>query len=277
MTPQQVEAALAPYICRENDAWLHHESPTAMMLAELLQHEKIAGPEGRLRLTLEKADGAPFTLDLTPANPGTLNPGNWVAVEEELRIPPPLYRKEFKPFYGYAWLPDARALYIQYNKCQDDPQKSFATFIRELFAFSDTQPVQRVIVDLRFNGGGNSAIVQPLLDGLKSRPALHAAGQLYVLIGGGTFSSGMMAAIDFQQKLQALLVGRPTGGKPNCYGEVKSLELPNSKLTVQYSLKHFRLLSKSDPSSLEPDILVPITLHDFLAGRDPDLEAALHR
>ena len=85
-----------------------------------------------------------------------------------------------------------------------------------------------------------------------------------------------MAALDFQHDLHALMVGRPTGGKPNCYGEVKILQLPNSKLTVQYTVKHFRPLPQSDPPALEPDILVPYTLDDFLAGRDPILEAALH-
>jgi hypothetical protein len=54
------------------------------------------------------------------------------------------------------------------------------------------------------------------------------------------------------------------------------LELPNSKLPVQYSTKHFRLLPRSDPPSLEPDLPVALTLGDFLAGRDPILEAALH-
>ncbi|MGA3180033.1 MAG: hypothetical protein ABSF38_06815 [Verrucomicrobiota bacterium] len=275
-TPEEVQAALAPYISHENEAMLRHESPTFMMWADLMQHEKIADPDGGLRLTLAKADGRQFTLDVAPENGDGRASTNWVSANAELSIPPSFYLEHLKPYYGYEYLPERHALYIQYNQCAEDPKESFAAFTKELFDFADGHPVERVIVDLRFNGGGNSSIVQPLVEGLKSRPALQAGGHLYVLIGSSTFSSGLMAAIDLQQGLHAILVGRPTGGKPNCYGETKVLELPNSKLPVQYSTKHFRLLPRSDPPSLEPDLPVALTLGDFLAGRDPILEAALH-
>ena len=75
-----------------------------------------------------------------------------------------------KPYYGYEYLEDTHTLYIQYNRCAEDPNESFASFTNKLFTFADAHPVQRVIVDLRFNGGGNSSVVQPLLDGLKARP-----------------------------------------------------------------------------------------------------------
>jgi hypothetical protein len=45
---------------------------------------------------------------------------------------------------------------------------------------------------------------------------------------------------------------------------------------VAYSTKHFHLIQDADPSTLAPDIFVPYSLNDFLAGRDPVLEAALH-
>ena len=52
--------------------------------------------------------------------------------------------------------------------------------------------------------------------------------------------------------------------------------LPNSKLKVQYSTQYVRQIHDADPLSLDPDIFVPYSLNDFLAGRDPVLEAALH-
>jgi C-terminal processing protease CtpA/Prc len=132
-----------------------------------------------------------------------------------------------------------------------------------------------VIVDLRFNGGGDSRVVKPLLDGLKARPALSQPGHLYALIGPHTFSSGLFAANSFHASLHAVMVGEPVGNKPNHYGEARSFTLPNSMLNVHYSTKHFHMVRDGDPPSLEPDIAVPTSFEDYLAGRDRVLETAL--
>jgi hypothetical protein len=274
-TPEQVEAAVAPYIPHENDAHLHFESPQYMTLMELMRHEQIADPTGRLRLTCVKAGGKEFTLEMGSEGSAKTRQGLMKAADA-LHIPEELCRKHPKAFYWYEYLPAAQTLYIQYSKCLDEPGNPFVNFTGDLFAFADTHPVQRVIVDLRFNGGGTSSIVKPLVEGLKSRPALKAKGHLYTLIGSQTFSSAMFAATDFRGSLHAILMGEPTGNKPNHYGQQASFRLPNSNLMVRYSIKHFRLLQDSDPSTLAPDILVPYSLNDFLAGRDPVLDAALH-
>jgi C-terminal processing protease CtpA/Prc len=187
-----------------------------------------------------------------------------------------LCNKHPKAFYWYEYLSDTQTLYIQYNKCHDEPGLPFQEFAHTLFAYADSRPVQRVIVDLRFNGGGTPGIVEPLADGLKSRPALTAKGHLYVLIAWHTFSAAMNTAVNFRNGLNAILVGEPAGIKPNHYGQAESFMLPNSKLKVQYSTKYVRKIHDADPLSLDPDIFVPYSLNDFLAGRDPVLEAALH-
>ena len=69
MTPEQVEAAMAPYISHENDARLHVQSPRYMTLVELMQHEKIADVAGHLQLTCAKVDGKEFTVDIAPMGP----------------------------------------------------------------------------------------------------------------------------------------------------------------------------------------------------------------
>jgi hypothetical protein len=38
MTPEQAEAAVAPYISYENDVWLHQQSPSFLKNGELLRH-----------------------------------------------------------------------------------------------------------------------------------------------------------------------------------------------------------------------------------------------
>ena len=76
------------------------------------------------------------------------------------------------------------------------------------------------------------------------------------------------------RKLGAVLVGTPTGGKPNSYGDVSTFSLPNSGLQVGYSTKYFRLREGEDPPSVAPEVTVETTLADVRSGRDPLLEAA---
>lgn len=267
MTPDQLLAGVAPYIGHENETALRARSAGLMKMASLLEHVGAADASDSVLLTLAKPGGQPFTLAIAPGLKA-----KQVSMFEELHVPTALYRKQLDRYYWYEYLADSDALYIQYNRCENDPKLKFADFARGLFAFADAHPVKRVIVDLRLNGGGDSRVIGALKNGLKARAALRS--HVFVLIGPGTFSSAQMAGIEFRKEMRATLVGEATGEKLNGYGEVKVLKLPNSGLRMQYSTKFFRL-AKDDADALEPDIRVTRSLPDALAGRDPVLEAAL--
>jgi hypothetical protein len=179
-TPREVEAAAAPYIASENNAHLHYISPRYMRLVEVMQKEKIADRDGHLQLTCAKAGGAEFTVDIAPMQSARTG-RKWVNAAAALRIPEGLCHKHPGAFYWYEYLPEKRILYIQYSKCTNEPGNPFTHFASNLFAFADAHPGQRVIIDLRFNGGGSSGVVNPLMAGLHLRPALTAKEHLYVL------------------------------------------------------------------------------------------------
>jgi hypothetical protein len=273
LSPAALEAAVAPHIAHENDQWLHQQSPSFMVIAELLQRLGQVEPDGRVAITLAKADGTTIVLRVTPG--GTLKPAVQITAADALHVPTALFRKRQDAYYWHEYLPDSKALYVQYNRCANDPQQPFSEFTKELFAFADSHAIERVVVDLRLNSGGNSTVIAPLVAGLKSRPALSARGRLYAIIGRATFSSGLLAAMNFRDDLHAILVGEPLGEKPNSYGEVRELTLPNSQLVVQYSTKFFRLVANGDPPAYVPDVPAARSLADALAGRDPALDAAL--
>ena len=270
-TPKELLTGLAPYVAHENDNWLKQQSPNFLTAIPILQQIGACGSDGRVEFTVAKPSGEPFTFSMTAAHPVDVR--DQVSAIDVLHIPMALYRKQPKSYYWYEYLTDSKALYIQYNRCDNDPKLAFKDFTADMFAFGDSHTVSRVIVDLRFNGGGNSSVIFPLLIGLRSRK--EKISQIYALIGPSTFSSGQDNAIDLKRGAQAILIGEPTGEKLNSYGEVKSLTLPNSGLYVQYTTKLFRFAKDSDPLSLEPDIVVQRTLEDALAGRDPVMDAAL--
>ncbi len=270
LTPEQVELALAPYIAHENRPWLRNIVSTYMTWAELMQHEHIATSDGRLPLTLAKADGRSYVLEIEPAAKrfGTVH----------FRLSPPALKNANAYWGGYLKKPP-HTLYIQYNKCRNEPGNpsgSFEQFTKGVLKLADSRPTERIIVDLRYNSGGDPQIIAPLLRGLKARPALRAKGRLYTLIGSGTYSAAVFNAAALKDDLDAILVGGPTAGELTSYGGPHTLTLPNSKLAIRYSTSKVSV-RRGARSPLIPDILVPPEqFDDFQALRDPVLEAALH-
>ncbi len=284
MTPEQLLTNLAPYIAHENETWLREQSPEYMMSAELLQHLQAAS-NGSLELAFADAGTNVWSLSVSPSDwSASTNANGRVTVTEALELPTRLSRRNPTAFYWREYLPDSQTLFLQYNVCEDDPKQSFQEFVKETFAFIGAHSVGRLVIDVRYNGGGNSDVVRPLLEAVSSNPAINATGHLFVLIGPSTFSSGEWVAEQFHNSFaddakrfhfQAILIGEPTGGKPNGYGDVRVLELPNSKLQVRYSTKHFKITTGDDPPSRLPDIATPTSWQNVLAGRDPALEAAI--
>jgi hypothetical protein len=80
------------------------------------------------------------------------------------------------------------------------------------------QPARRLIIDMRWNQGGTYTKGEgtPLLQ-LIFMPALNRAGHLFVITGRGAFSAGTTNITDFRRETEAILVGEPTGARPNGY------------------------------------------------------------
>ena len=186
----------------------------------------------------------------------------------------PLYRRNRNTLYWYEHLKDSGTLYFKYNSCQNMPDRPFPEFSGELLARLKTEPIERLVIDLRNNGGGNSMILMPFVAELAKIEKINRTGQLFVILGRQTFSSAILNAIALREQTRAQFFGEPTGGKPNHYGEVKSIQLPHTKIAVSYSTKFFRH-SKEDTPSLLPDHTVEMSIEDYVAGRDPVLEAIL--
>jgi len=272
LTPQELERAVAPYVAYENDEWLHLQSQSFMLIEEILRALKEVDADGRIAVTLARPDGTQTTTRVMPMTSQESTPLVYAVTAFGLPLGPA--RVEPQRYYRYEILSGTKTLYVRYNKCADDPQQPFAAFAKELFATVDANPaaVERVVIDLRANGGGDSRVISPLIDGLRARKTLSAKGRLYALIGPGTFSSGLLAAVVLRDKLKAVMIGERSGEELNSYGEVRPLTLPNSNLLLQYSTKYFKLQKGAD--HFDPDIVVRPKIADWLAGRDPVLERA---
>jgi C-terminal processing protease CtpA/Prc len=212
--------------------------------------------------TFQGDDGQQQTRSVA-AEPGSPN------VVPAFQGAPPVYLDMPQRDHWFRYLADSGTLYVRYLRCQD--ATGFAAFVQELASTARSAPANRVVLDLRGNGGGSTAVVQPFVDWVRSSP-LNVRGRFFVIVDRGTFSSGMDAAIQLAGPTRATLVGEPTGGKPNSYGEVKTFQLGNSGLVVQYATEYFSLVP-GNPPSLEPAVRIEPSFADYAAARDPVLDA----
>ena len=80
----------------------------------------------------------------------------------------------------------------------------------ELFDFIDEKKATRLIVDLRFNGGGDFKKGRRLLiERIKENPQINQKGNLFVITGRRTFSAAMVNSIDFKKETNAYFIAAP--------------------------------------------------------------------
>jgi hypothetical protein len=258
----QAIAALTPLISRDNAAGLHGELPDALVDPVLLAGVDLAPTTRAATFVLAASDGTTRELALEPAaQPAAVAPPS----------PLPLHLRGPNTSYWNTYDEADHLVYVAYNACADDPRAgSFASFAARTLAFVDTHQVDRFVIDLRRNEGGDSRVIEPLIDGLAARPAL--AGRVFAIIGMHTFSSAVLNAIELVRRLHARLVGGPSAGAPTGYGEVQTFALPHSHLTVRYSTKHF-VNADVPGDALVPDLPVTVDAADWFSGRDPAIDA----
>jgi hypothetical protein len=261
---------VVPVFPRVNLPWVQAVITEFVTKAEILSAQKAVVGEGSARFVFEDAMGKRIAVELSPMG-GHERP-RWISMPHKA-----LRHKHNDLYYWYEYLPDSRTLYFNYSRCREMKQQPFRQFNDRMFKFIDSHPVERVVVDLRNNGGGSSEVIQPFVKEIKKRRAITKDGHFFVVIGRSTYSSGVMAAYEFvdDDDIEAVFVGSPTGGKPNFFGEVDEFRLTHSHLRILYSKNYFRLSTSDDTPSLFPDINVQLTWADYLAGRDPALDAIL--
>jgi hypothetical protein len=145
-----------------------------------------------------------------------------------------------------------------------------------MFELVDQHPVERIVIDLRQNSGGEPLIAQPLIEALEQRADLGDEGRVFVLTGRRTFSAALTNAAQLRARAGARVVGEPPRGKPNHPSEGRDVDLDQTKVwfTVSTELVE-RDPALGDSEFLPIDIQATYTFDAYRSGADPALEAAL--
>jgi len=256
---------VVPVFPHQNLPWAQFIVPDFITNAEVLSAQGIVASDKAARFVFEDTSGRKASVLLQRLQKDSTS--EWVSLPKK-----GLRRKHPDLYYWFEYLPDSKTLYFNYRRCEDMKDQPFVEFNRRLFSFIDSHKVERLIIDLRDNSGGNSGIIDPFVKEISKRDLLNDDGALFVVIDRGTYSAGVMAAYSITNKTEAILVGGPTSGKPNFYGEVKDFTLKHSHIGIQYSTNYFNQV-KGDPPSLFPEIKATLSWADYVSGNDPAINA----
>ena len=269
----QAYARVREVIARDNEVWVQHVAPALLVVPEVLHSLGLIADMQRARLAIERPNGAHDTIELRPCAPGASV--TWIDAAEQAGAPPLWLRAPENKFW-FTHLRDTNTLYVQYNAVRDKPEETVAEFFDKVFTFADAREVDRFVLDIRRNGGGNGYLNQPIIHGMIKRDRINQPGKLYTIIGRGTYSAAMMLTDDLEKHTKTLFVGEPTGASPNMYGDAEKIVLPNSGLEIWASALRWVYSEPRDNRPwIAPDIPAALASDDYRARRDPALEAIL--
>ncbi|HKS55003.1 MAG TPA: hypothetical protein VJS12_06940 [Steroidobacteraceae bacterium] len=267
-------------------------SPDALLAAGVLDKElaefsvQIDGTPRAVQLSPEPLDARTGPEEswwfLSPQHPAA---SGWTHVLASRNLPPALASAQLN--YSYARC-DNDVLYVRYSRAADSPgQETVRAFGERLLTDLASRPPRRLVLDLRFNTGGNLELAEPLMNALAHSPLGSEPGRIAVLVSSSTFSAGITAAASLRSRSKAVLVGAHPGDRPDFWSEGGNVVLPNSGIAMHYAdglhqysdipppagVKEFLPLG-IDVRTLEPDIAVDWTWRDYLIGSDPVAAAA---
>jgi tetratricopeptide (TPR) repeat protein len=274
LTIDEAMATLDPVLTRDNEHWLSWKFPVFARHTAILEGLGIDPvltvqlPDGTRDEVRPKAIPVKVRLDRYP-------PG-WTALIDTVPGPRPLHLRNRELPFWFEYLPADDLVYFQYNAVRDHPSETLAAFCDRLFGFIEDHNVGRLVIDVRWNGGGNTFLSQHLLHRLIASERLSRRGGLFVIIGRLTFSAAQNTVTAIERETNAIFVGEPTGSRPNFIGERITFELPYSKVRANAADLFWQTSWPLDHRTwTAPDIYAPPTFEAYRRNADPALDAIL--
>ena len=298
LPPAEVFGRLRDY-CGGVDAYRRWNLERLVEKQGLLHAAGLARHADRLSLTLQLPDGRHIRRTLKFVPKGALpegqiservwSPAPWPGETEKgwrafAAQHTPLYLEDGAHLFRVVRIPELEALFIQMRVHFDMDGETVADFRQKVDAAIAADHPRHLIVDLRFDTGGNIDLTREWQRSLPGR----IPGRVYVLVGPYTFSAGIVAAAAFKHDApaQVRIVGEGVGDRLRWWSEGEDVCLPDSHYCLHLTTGLWDLVhgcaehpscygDKYDArvADLAPELDAPITLASWLSGRDPGMEA----
>ncbi|MEP1741652.1 MAG: S41 family peptidase [Kangiellaceae bacterium] len=164
---------------------------------------------------------------------------------------------------------DDNVVYIKMNKVTDESSsQSLSQLAADVLNITENQFVEKVILDLRQNNGGNNQLVSEIVNFLRS-PSINQTDKLIVFTDRQTFSAAGNLAAEIADLTQATFMGVSPGGAGNQYGDAKRYDLPNSKLAFFIPTRYWEFGDQVNAPLLLPmNEEVDMTSTEYFANED---------
>lgn len=177
---------------------------------------------------------------------------------------------------------------IHYTSCVEEYENQMLEFVEKIKLESIKNNIQKYVVDIRGNSGGNSEIIKPLILYLQDK-------EIITLIDKYVFSGGRFALIDLIN-IGSKTVGTGIGTSINCFGNISRNEIGNFILPISNKYFFFKdneinfIRNKDDfnlfknnkqnqkyfiPIIYEPDYTIYNKIADYENNKDAVLEYAI--
>ena len=301
-----LRSALRPYVGGP-DQFLRERLPNFLQSPQALHAAGLGPSPTEVTLELALRDGQRVTRTVTadpqpvlgyawadralsPVRPRELaQKAQWLHVlDGSAQLPAYLERTDAP--YWHVFMKDIPALYIQINTMRDGGTPPPEPYVADLLREVERLHPRNVIVDLRFNGGGNYMLWADF--SRKLPQLLRPDGELFIVVGPNTFSAAIttLARLKHFAGDQAVIVGEPVGERDAFWGEINRFALPNSQIPVQYATGYhdwvngctswtrcywfnFNFMLGVAAGPLTPTLPAPLSFEDYSAGVDPALRA----
>lgn len=193
------------------------------------------------------------------------------------------------PFQSEYWR-ESGVYYAQFRSNNDEPGYPIKTFIHQIENEVRQSKPRIVVVDLRYDQGGNFTTTSSLMSSLtRLSPSIE---HIYAISSAWTFSAGIvsLALLKEHGGSEVTVVGARAGDRTRTWAEGGGMVLPNSKLSIRFAtgLHDYTRSCFGQPgcfwtmyffpmhvTTLEPDVQVRYTYDDYINLRDPSLDRVL--
>ena len=264
---------------------------------EYLHALGIAHDDSGVNLSLTLADGKARTVavpavqyqDYSEAYSSAQRfqtPDGWV--EPAAAKTAPWLVQRGRPFWYYVDT-QHHAVVLQINEGVLDPahpydfeKDEYTPYVAGMFDYIEGHHIDRLVVDLRHNSGGDSRMYDPLVRGIIRSRVLDQPGHTLVLISRLTESAAVAWCARLESDTSALFIGELTASPPNYYNDPagfrrEAFHIPGTPINYRIArvLDVWSADSTDDRLGIVPDFPVGMSYDDFASGRDPALERAL--
>jgi tetratricopeptide (TPR) repeat protein len=277
-------ARVRSLVGRDNEMDVKFFGPFLLSMPEVLHAVGLSGDVASARFIFEQG-GRERSLTLRPDGTVEMMPADtdvswlpkegWVDMRDGAKAALPLWLKDPQNKFWFEYLSDSKTLYVQFNQVGDKETETLADFSKRLSAFVEANAVEKMVLDLRLNRGGNGTLLRPLvLAIIKSK--VNQPGKLFAIMGRSTFSAAQFFLNDLEKYTNTIFVGEPSGSKGNIYGDSRKITLPNSGLTVRVSVYYWQDWPPWDTRLwTAPQVTAELSSEDYRANTDPAMRAII--